>query len=79
MKQKYFLIANSETSKDLFYDKKEYLHPYPNEDSKSYIWKKGLIGAAGFYYEDAKIVSEGSTPKGDMISMDSITKNIVNE
>lgn len=78
-KKKIFLIANSETSRQLFYTEKEYLSPYPNPDSKEYIWKKGLIGAAGFYYEQAKVVSEGCIPKGDMISMDSISKNQIKE
>jgi len=78
-KKKLFLIANSETSRQLFFTEKEYLSPYPNEDSKQYIWKKGLIGTAGFYYEEAKIISERCTPKGDMISMDSISKNIIKE
>ena len=78
-KKKLFLIANSETSRNLFYTEKEYLTPYPNEDSKQYIWNKGLIRAAGFYYEQAKTISEGCTPKGDMISMDSISKNIIKE
>ncbi|MBK7362911.1 MAG: hypothetical protein IPJ01_11485 [Micavibrio sp.] len=78
-KKKLFLIANSETSKDLPFHKKEYLHPYPTETSKDYIWKEGLIGACGFYYKEAKIISEGCMPKGDMISMDTISKKIIKE
>ena len=76
---KLFLIANSETSRNVFFSEKEYLSPYPNEDSREYIWKKGFAGAAGFHYKEAKIISEGCNPKGDMISMDSITKNIIRE
>ncbi len=79
MKKKLFVIANSQTSKDLPFTEKEYLSPYPNEDSKAYIWKKGLIGAAGFYYEQAKEISVGCNPVGDMISMDTISKNVIKE
>ena len=75
--KKLFLITNSETSKELPFNDKEYLAPYPNENSKTYVWNKGLKGSAGFYYEEAKIISEGCTPKGIMISMDSITKNVI--
>jgi hypothetical protein len=77
--KKLFLIANSQTSKELPFTEKEYLAPYPNEDSKQYIWKKGLVGAAGFHYEEAKIISGDCAPKGEMISMDSITKNVIHD
>lgn len=76
MAEKYFVIANSETSKDLPYNEKEYLSPYPFETSKDYIWNKGLKGAAGFYEQDAIRIAQNCIPKGLVIAMDSISKKI---
>ena len=78
-KKKLFVISNSETSRELPFPDREYLSPYPTEKSKTYVWNKGLVGSAGFYYDDAKHISERCHPKGDMISMDTISKNIVKE
>jgi len=59
---KYFLISNSQNPA-------EFLHPYPLETSKQYIWKEGLVGAAGFYHKEAMIISKDCTPVGNVIPM----------
>jgi hypothetical protein len=68
----YFLISNSKNPK-------EYLHPYPFQDSKEYIWKEGLVGAGGFYEKEANEVAKNCTPIGNVVPMNSLTKNIIKE
>jgi hypothetical protein len=76
MAEKYFVIANSLTSKDLPFSEKEYLAPFPFENSKDYVWSKGLIGAAGFIESEANRIAENCVPKGQVIAMDSISKKV---
>ena len=65
--KKYFLISNSKNPT-------EFLHPYPFETSKEYIWKQGLIGAAGFYQKEALIIAKDCMPVGNVIPMgDNVT------
>ena len=69
----YFLIANSEHPK-------QYLHP-TTPTANTYIWKEGVVGAAGFYKEAADAIANDPTckPRGVVVPMDSLTKNIVKE
>lgn len=72
MKERYFIIQNS-------INIKEYLHPYPFKDSKQYVFNEGLLGAAGFYQEEAFIIAKSCTPPGNVIPLDSIAKKIIKE
>lgn len=70
MPEKYFIISNSKNPK-------EYLKPYPFEDSKQYVWGEGLIGAAGFIQSEAFKVAKDCVPQGNVIPIDSLTKNVI--
>ncbi len=68
----YFLISNSENPN-------EFLHPYPLQTSKDYVFKEGYVGAAGFYEKEALEISKGCTPIGKIVPMNGLTKNIIKE
>ena len=61
---KYFAIRNSQNSE-------EYLHPTA-PTATTYIWVKGLVGAAGFTQPNANRIAQECTPKGEVIPFDSL-------
>lgn len=71
-KNKYFIIQNSQNLN-------QFLKPYPNPDSKTYIWGDGLLGSAGFEHENTIKISKECNPIGNIIPMDNLAKEIVKE
>lgn len=92
LKKKYkgpdqYIVSNSPMPDKLpddvkqFWENKEFLHPYPKPTDNQYIFKKGIIGAAGFYKKEAEIFAEACKPNytGYLIAISSIAPKILKE